>query len=149
MIDLIERLDLARSSLRQAASGSVGCLGSSASQIHASRANHSCSALQCGQSARAKNTGVALKLRRSATIPVGMSRPVLGHLIITAPMELSRVTGSMALFLVAGFDDGLTRARRQRDISRDYCASFYVDFALQINRTLSGTDPRQERFQPT
>jgi hypothetical protein len=52
--------------------------------------------LQSGHKTRAKNTGIALKRERSATIPVGMSRPVSGHLIITEPMELSRFAVSMA-----------------------------------------------------
>jgi hypothetical protein len=43
--------------------------------------------LHNGHKTRAKNTGMALKLLRSAMIPVGMSRPVSGHLIITAPIE--------------------------------------------------------------
>jgi hypothetical protein len=70
--------------------------------------------LQIGQRTRAKNTGVALKLERSAIIPVGMSCPVSGHLIITVPMELSRFAVLMGGLLPAAYDDGLTRARRYR-----------------------------------
>jgi len=57
--------------------------------FNASLANHSCSVRQIGQYARAKKTGVASKLLRSVTMPVGMSCPVSGHLIMTAPICLS------------------------------------------------------------
>src|SRR5262249_20905592 len=50
---------------------------------------HSCSVRQIGQWTRAKKTGVASKLLRSVTRPVGMSRPVSGHLTMTAPIGLS------------------------------------------------------------
>ena len=61
----------------------------SASHTHASFANHSCSVRQIGQWTRAKNTGIDSKLLRSVTRPVGMSRPVCGHLTMTAPISLS------------------------------------------------------------
>src|SRR5262249_23909600 len=61
----------------------------SASHTQASLANHSCSGRQIGQWTRAKKTGVASKLLRSVTRPVGMSRPVSGHLTMTAPIGLS------------------------------------------------------------
>ena len=34
---------------------------------------------------REKNTGALVKLIRSISMPVGMSRPVVGHLIINIP----------------------------------------------------------------
>src|SRR5262249_56825860 len=61
----------------------------SASHTQACLANHSCSVRQIGQWTRAKKTGVASKLLRSVTRPVGMSRPVSGHLTMTAPIGLS------------------------------------------------------------
>src|SRR5437763_852468 len=44
----------------------------------------------CPQRTRTKNTGIDWKLSRSATMPVGMSPPVSGHLIITTPILASR-----------------------------------------------------------
>src|SRR5262249_36480916 len=61
----------------------------SASHTQASLANHSCSVRQIGQWTRAKKTGMASKLLRSVVKPVGMSRPVCGHLTMTAPIGLS------------------------------------------------------------
>src|SRR5215471_4588907 len=59
------------------------------SHTHASLANHSCSVRQIGQYERAKNTGVELKRSGSASYPVGMSRPVSGHRIMTVPIGAS------------------------------------------------------------
>src|SRR5262249_898648 len=61
----------------------------SASHTQASLANHSCSLRQMGQCTREKKPGVASKLLRSVVKPVGMSRPVCGHLTMTAPIGLS------------------------------------------------------------
>jgi hypothetical protein len=38
---------------------------------------------------RLKNTGIAAKLGLSAAMPVGIGRPVFGHLIITSPTTIS------------------------------------------------------------
>src|SRR5262245_27903289 len=57
------------------------------SSTHASRANQRWLALQCGQYASAKKTGEQLNLRRSASMPVGIVRPVAGHEIITLPIK--------------------------------------------------------------
>src|SRR6516225_12432995 len=82
----------------------------SASQIHASLANHSCSARQIGQNTRAKNTGVAAKLSGSVTMPVGMSRPVSGHLTITVPIGLSCCL-SFGHVICAACENRLTQRR--------------------------------------
>src|SRR5439155_27245804 len=90
--------------------------GSAASHTHACCANHSCGVWQSGQNVRLKNTGVARKLSRSATSPVGMSRPVSGHLIITAPMTASPdFLGFLFAQIAVGCDEYLTRERRYRD----------------------------------
>src|SRR5262245_25793768 len=110
-----------RASLSRTAAGS-------ASQTQACCANHSWLVRHSGQKTRPKNTGVALKLSRSATSPVEMSRPVSGHLIITTPIDASSlfslsncsVLTSVACErqIAAGCDDDLTRARRDHDCMR-------------------------------
>src|SRR5262245_20253573 len=66
-----------------------GCGAGSVSLTQASFANHSCTVWQIGQCTRPKNTGVALKLLRSVTMPVRMLDPVFGHLTMTGPIGLS------------------------------------------------------------
>jgi len=56
-------------------------------QIIALRANHSCSVLQCMQYVREKNTGMDENFAGSTSMPVGISRPVTGHLIKMAPIS--------------------------------------------------------------
>jgi len=68
----------------QAASATDFALGSS---THASRANQRWLALQCGQCASAKKTGEQLNLRRSASMPVEIVRPVAGQEITTLPIK--------------------------------------------------------------
>src|SRR5260370_41710173 len=75
--------------LPERATSALPCARGSASHTHASFANHSCSVRQIGQWTRAKKTGIDSKLLRSVTKPVGMSRPVCGHLTMTAPIGLS------------------------------------------------------------
>src|ERR1700756_5294818 len=52
-------------------------------------AHHLCTVRQIGQCTRPKNTGVALKLLRSVTMPVRMLDPVFGQLTMTGPIGLS------------------------------------------------------------
>src|SRR5262245_2911608 len=61
----------------------------SASHTQASLPNNSYSVRQIAQYTRAKKTGVASKLLRSVTMPVGIWCPVSGHLTMAAPIELS------------------------------------------------------------
>jgi hypothetical protein len=41
---------------------------------------------QIGQWVREKNTALRLKLSRSVLMPVGIARPLCGHLTMTIPM---------------------------------------------------------------
>src|SRR5215471_10209288 len=84
-----------------------------ASHTQASLANHSCSVRQIGQWTRAKKTGMASKLLRSVVKPVGMSRPVCGHLTMTAPIGLSWLL-SLRHSISPACEDRLTQPRQQR-----------------------------------
>ena len=71
---------------------------------------------QIGQWTRAKKTGVAWKLSRSATMPVGMSRPVSGHRTMTAPIwPLPALIVGLQRLIAATCEDCLTRWRPYRD----------------------------------
>jgi hypothetical protein len=52
-------------------------------------ANHSCVAAHILQYVREKNTALHRNLSRSISMPVGMTLPVSGHLIITIPILIS------------------------------------------------------------
>jgi hypothetical protein len=67
------------------------------SQTQASCANHSCSAAQIGQYERAKKTGARANSDRSIFIPVEISCPVRGHLIMTTPITLVSLRGKHAI----------------------------------------------------
>ena len=83
------RSDFGRRGVIQAGTADCCAGGSSVSHTQAFWANHSCCFRQSGQWTRAKNTGIARKLSRSATMPVEMARPVSGHLIMTEPILAS------------------------------------------------------------
>src|SRR5215468_5422830 len=92
----------------------------SASHTQASLANHSCSVRQIGQWTRAKKTGMAAKLLRSVVKPVGMSRPVWGHLTMTAPIGLSWLFVVAATRLRRACENRLTQPRQQRGIHANH-----------------------------
>jgi hypothetical protein len=58
----------------------------SESQTHASLANHSCVASQCGQWVCPKNTGLERKAAASTCVPVEIARPVFEQRIIRVPI---------------------------------------------------------------
>jgi hypothetical protein len=59
----------------------------SESQTHASLANHSCVAPQCGQWVCPKNTGLERKAAASTCVPVEIARPVFEQRIIRIPIR--------------------------------------------------------------
>lgn len=65
---------------------------------------------------REKNTGALVKLVRSISMPVGMSRPVVGHLIINIPTVSPRCLHGDAflrIFRPAPLADELFSAKEQ------------------------------------
>jgi hypothetical protein len=93
---------------------------SALSRTQASLANHSCSVRQNGQCERPKNTGMARKRAGSASYPVGISRPVFGHLIMTVAIVASR--GMRSYVIGTACERGLTPAGQFRGmrIARRY-----------------------------
>lgn len=63
-----------------------------ASMSLASRGRHECFVLQCGQRVSTTSFGMVAKVSLSVSMPVEMSRPVLGHLMIRTPMKAVSVS---------------------------------------------------------